>query len=856
MLRLDAGTLAFSAAIASLASALVIVAYGDFHVRKRSWEVFAASAALYGIGVLVIIFRGAMPAMPATMIGSLLVMASAIAAHAGLCLLLGRPGNPGLYASLAAAALIGEYYFLAAEDSINARVAVISLARAPLFAHAAVILHSSRRTERSDGSLLLEWVFGAWAALLLVRGVGTVVAQGPIHDLIDLAGIPAMYFGAPALGYVAIAIALLRREAGQMTRALAARVAQQTEALERQVRQHAAARRAIKTQLAFQDALFDTVPNPVFVKDAAGAYLTCNRAFERHFGVTRKQLVGQSAFQICPPDRAAVHAAADQRLLAGGEPETYRIEALFADGSIHQMLCGKAGYRDADGNVVGLVGTMTDITDQLRVAENLARSEADLRAILDNMTDIFYRNDTTGRLLMASRSAEKLLGYTVDEVLGRCTVEFFYDPDGREALLAAIQAGGGSISDSEFRMRHKDGHPVWVAISAHVRYDDQGHPAGTEGIIRLIEERKRFETNLRESQALIRALLNASADAIMLLPVDGTLLAVNAVLAARFGRTAEELTGTCLWDLFPPEVAAGRKAALVEVLETGIPFHYIDRRGDLHYDNHIYPVAGADGITDKAAVYSRDITDQKKAEARIASTIDEIERSNSELEQFAYVASHDLREPLRMISSYLSLLARRYGDRLDADGHEFLEYAREGALRMDQLVLDLLEFSRVDRLGSAMTRIAVLPAIRQAVRHLTPTIEESGAQVVVEETTPPPMVMGDATQITRLFQNLIGNAVKYRAAERVSEVRVSCVRHGGGWEFRVADNGIGIEDQYFERIFRIFQRLHTRNCYEGTGIGLAICKKIVERHGGQIRVESVPGRGSTFSFTLPAAAEA
>ena len=230
-----------------------------------------------------------------------------------------------------------------------------------------------------------------------------------------------------------------------------------------------------------------------------------------------------------------------------------------------------------------------------------------------------------------------------------------------------------------------------------------------------------------------------------------------------------------------------------------------------------------------------------------------LERSNGDLEQFASIASHDLREPLRMISLYLSLLERRFGPALVGEGMEFLGFARDAALRMDRLVLDLLEFSRIDRRGTVMERVEILPPINNAVANLALSIRESGAQVRLAETLDGAVVMGDGGQLSRLFQNLIANAIKYRAADRPPEIDIGCRREGGEWEFLVADNGIGIEAQYFERIFGIFQRLHTNSAIEGTGIGLAVCKKVVDRHRGRIWLDSIPGRGTTFHVTLPAA---
>jgi signal transduction histidine kinase len=237
----------------------------------------------------------------------------------------------------------------------------------------------------------------------------------------------------------------------------------------------------------------------------------------------------------------------------------------------------------------------------------------------------------------------------------------------------------------------------------------------------------------------------------------------------------------------------------------------------------------------------------------VRAALDALDRANAELEQFAYVASHDLREPLRMISSYMGLLVRRYGDQLDDDAREFTNFARAGADRMDRLILDLLEYSRVGRWNRTMTELDLGEVADQAACTLDAQVRAAGATVEIARGMP--TVVASWEEILRLFQDLIGNALKYRDTGRPPVVRVSARRDGEFWLVSVADNGIGIAAEHFERIFLIFQRLHTRDQFEGTGIGLAIAKKVVERHGGRLWLESVPGQGSTFSFTLPARPE-
>ncbi len=624
-------------------------------------------------------------------------------------------------------------------------------------------------------------------------------------------------------------------------------------------------------------------------------FIRVNRRLAEILGYDEAELLQLTGRQISHPDD--LDAINSQRpLLYAGSIDRVQVEKRYLrkDGGVVWVAFSMVVERDAEGRPLYEIALFDDITARKRdekllqlehsVARGLAEAldrptglKAVLRAVCEtegwDCGRYFHKDaDEVFRFAEAwhvpGEALERFIGYSRTRQFPRGVGIVGLAGAGEVMWVADVGSDARMVSPAmahEHGMRGAFMFPVASEgeilgvlsfTSREIRKPDDRLLRATRVLGSLVGQflrRKQAEEVVRESEARFRQTFELAGSGMAHVGVDGRFLRINRRLREILGRGEAELIGRSVKEISHPDdrdVTDSQRARVrggeLEVAQFEKRYLRADGR-TVWVDLTVALARGGDGAPLYEIAVFDDITERKHAEAALHAAHEELKRSNSELEQFAYVASHDLQEPLRMVSSYTQLIQRRYGDKLDGDAKEFMHYVVDGAARMKQLIEDLLAYSRVGTKGKQFREIELEAALKRAVTNLRAAIEESGAAVTWD---PLPRLSADDVQLAQLFQNLIGNALKFRGAG-VPRIHVSAVERESDWEFAVRDNGIGIEPQYFERIFMVFQRLHTKGEYPGTGIGLAICKKVVERHRGEIWVTSQPGEGSQFHFTLP-----
>jgi PAS domain S-box-containing protein len=613
--------------------------------------------------------------------------------------------------------------------------------------------------------------------------------------------------------------------------------------------------------------LLEAAPDAMVVVNQDGGIVLLNVQAEKQFGYQRDELLGQKITRIIPEGFAERLIADGTRTAAEALAQQIgmgiELSGRRKDGSEFPIEIMLSPLESAEGILV--TAAIRNISVRKQAEKQLAQTEGGRRLMEDSLREseeryrllldgiqsyAIFAMDPGGRVTSWNAGAQRIKGYTADEIIGHNFSCFFPPEDielGRPEEILRITAANGHHEEQGMRVR-KDGSRFLASVTFTALRDPAGNLLGFSEFSHDLSESK-------ESEAKYRGLLEAAPDAMVIVNEAGEIVLLNLQAEKQFAYRRDELLGQKVTRIIPEGFAerliadGTRTAAEALAQQIGMGIELYGRRSDgreFPIEIMLSPLESAQGILVTAAI--RNITARKEAEKNLLRTAEELKQKNDQLQQFAYVASHDLQEPLRMVASYTQLLAKRYVGRLDSDADEFIAYAVDGCNRMQQLILDLLAYSRSGADGKAQRVISTEDVLQEALMNLRAMIEESGAVVTHDSL---PTIMSSGSQLGQIFQNLIGNAIKYRSAS-APHVNISATKDGAkGWIFAVRDNGMGIEPQYFEKIFVLFQRLHGREEFSGTGIGLAVCKKIVEQFGGTIWVESQPEKGSTFYFSLP-----
>ena len=612
------------------------------------------------------------------------------------------------------------------------------------------------------------------------------------------------------------------------------------------ITEHKKAEEDIRLMNIYNRSLIEASLDPLVTIGHDGKITDVNTSTEFVTGYPRNELIGTDfSNYFTDPVKAE---KGYQEVFKEGFVFDYALEIQNKNGYIIPVLYNASVYQDESGEVIGVFAAARDVTKLKKADEKIQA----LANAVESSNDAIITESLDGTIKSWNMGARKIYGYSAEEILGKDVS--ILEPDnlkGEIKQLIKKTKQKEKIQHYETLRLKKGGTVINVSITLSPIFDSSGKFVAISCIGRDITDGKAAEEKLRESEEKYRNIVETANEGIFIIDDEAVVTYANRKLTDMLGYSLEEGIGRPIWGFISEESKDVVKLNLKKSRQ-GINDSYelklIKKNGSslwTHISNKAF--FNKDGKFVGSLSMLTDITKIKKAEETLKLKLEELTRSNEELEQFAYVSSHDLQEPLRMITSYLQLLQRRYQGQLDDKADKYIHFAVDGASRMQNLINDLLEYSRVTRSAREPKTTNCEFILNQALSNLKLMIRDNKVTI---SSDPLPYVMADPTQLIQVFQNLILNGIKFHS-EEAPKIHVSADKKASEWVFSVQDNGIGIDLKYSERIFEIFKRLHKREDYNGTGIGLAICKKIVERHGGRIWVESELGKGSTFYFTLP-----
>lgn len=625
----------------------------------------------------------------------------------------------------------------------------------------------------------------------------------------------------------------------------------------RSMRREEKARRDLESALARNETLLEATPGALLVVSKDGRIQRVNARAERLFGYSREELTGKPLSELVPERYRGRHAELGREFFAAAREGPMQIgKDLCALTSGKREIPVDVGLSlVGEGDEAVVLAVVTDISGRREDEAALRASEARFRRAMTDSPIPVMLHAEDGDVIAVNHEWTRLTGYTVEMIPS--VTEWLrrargFDPATIDEVMARFRGLRTRRSEGEGAVRTADGRDlVWDIFSAPL----PPLPDGRGLTITLaidVTDRKQMEESLRESEERYRSIFENSIDGIFLAdPESGKVLAANQSACRMLRATEEELFKLTREQFLDPDDPRGIEF-VEERRRTG---RWLGELTCIRMDGTRFHVEVASGIFTRAdgsyrsVIVFRDMTEKKAIEGRLRSYMEKLEKSNRDLQDFAFVASHDLKEPLRKVSSFGERIRSRYGDVLEEDAKDYLDRMLGAAGRMHALIEALLAYSRISTAGEPFHRVALNEVVREALLDLEIAVERSGGRVEVGEL---PVVETDSRQMRQLFQNLLGNALKF-SRKGVPPVVVvwNAGEKDGMVEIEVEDNGIGFDIRHGERIFAPFQRLHGRFEYEGTGMGLSICRRIVERHGGTIRVRSVPGSGSTFTVVLP-----
>lgn len=614
------------------------------------------------------------------------------------------------------------------------------------------------------------------------------------------------------------------------------------------------------------DAFMQNAFDLVYVKDMESRVVMCNSAFEKVVGKPSLEIIGKKDSEYLN-DKSVCDKlySNDLEVIRSGTGKIFEESIKTSDG-LRVYISNKSPLYDKDGKIIGILGISRDITETKKAQEALAQKEKEYREIIKYAPTGIYEIDFRAkRFTSVNDSMIILTGYSREELL-EMDVLTILDEESRNKFLerlAKISKGEKPAENVTYRIIKKDKHAISALLNLQYRYDSDGRLIGAIVVghdisdrVKVEEERERLLQVLKGTQEKLELALesgkigiwewNFQKDEFF---IDERTEKIFGLSPGTFGKNFAAFE-----ELINEEDRSHTRATVNKARESGNLLETLYRTnpvtGEIKYIcAKGIVVRGEKGEPLRMTGVCIDVTELKKSTENVISRLnEELLRSNMELQNFAYIASHDLQEPLRMVTSFTQLLAMQYQDKLDETAREYIQYSVSGAKRMYNLLNDLLAYSRIQARAPEVSPINLESVLENVLKNLSLAINEKAAIIKIKK--PLPKICAEYGHMIVLFQNLISNSLKF--SNGIPKIHITSKKIDGEYQISIRDEGIGIEKQYFDRIFQIFQRLNPKKDFQGTGIGLALCKRIVENHGGRIWVKSEPGKGAEFFFTLPA----